>query len=82
MSLVKNGLWAGRQCGLFASRSLAAHLLRGVIASTCLAWAFGNHDSQPVLALAAAVGAVIAMRGCPMCWTIGLFETIAARLKA
>jgi hypothetical protein len=25
---------------------------------------------------------VFFMRGCPMCWTVGLFETIVMRLKA
>lgn len=81
MSLVKNGLWGGRQCGLFASRSIAAHLLRGVIAFACLAWAVTNQESRPALAIAAVIGAAVAMRGCPMCWTFGLFETIAARLR-
>ena len=69
------------ECGLFASRSIAAHLLRGVIAATLLAWAIVSGASHPALAIGAGIGAVVAMRGCPMCWTVGLVETIAARFN-
>jgi O-antigen ligase len=68
-------------CSLFGSRSVTAHLLRGVIAAALVAWAVLNRLSHPGLALVAGVAAVIAMRGCPMCWTVGLFETIAERLR-
>ena len=66
--------------GLFASRSLIAHLLRGAIGIALLAWAV-FHQSQVVLSLAAGVGAMFALRGCPVCWTIGLIETIGQRIQ-
>jgi hypothetical protein len=77
---------------MFASKSIAAHMLRGVIAAALIAWALLHQSSNPVFAVAAAVVAVVAMRGCPMCWTVGLLETcsrgargfqpgVAARLK-
>ena len=70
------------ECGLFASTSLVAHLLRGAVAATLIAWALLHQSSDPVFAVAAVVVAVVAMRGCPACWTVGLFETIAYSLRA
>jgi hypothetical protein len=68
-------------CSLFGGRSVTAHLVRGVLAAALLTWAVLNHLSHPALALVAGVAAVIAMRGCPMCWTVGLSEVIAERLR-
>jgi hypothetical protein len=45
-------------------------------------WALVNFAVHPILAVGAGVLAVLAWRGCPMCWTIGFFETVARRLKA
>lgn len=66
--------------GLFASASLAGHLLRGAIAIALLFWAF-RHQTQTTLSLMAAVGALIAFRGCPICWTVGLIETLMQKFK-
>ncbi|MFJ9596006.1 hypothetical protein ACIRS3_25000 [Streptomyces virginiae] len=61
----------------FASASVPRHLARGalgfgsLIAAFALIPAFG-----PVTLLLAPVG-VIALRGCPMCWVIGLAETVS-----
>jgi hypothetical protein len=61
--------------GLFASESLLGHLLRGAIASGLLAWAI-QHQTESVLPWLAALGALVTFRGCPMCWTVGLVETL------
>jgi hypothetical protein len=66
---------------MFASRTIAAHLVRGVIAAALIAWALLHQLSDPVFAVAAGVVAMVAMRGCPLCWTLGLVETIGDRLK-
>ena len=66
--------------GLFASTSLLGHLVRGGIAALLVIWAI-QHQARHALSLAAAAGAVIAFRGCPLCWTIGLVETFAQRLR-
>jgi hypothetical protein len=66
---------------MFASRTVAAHMLRGVIAAGLIAWALMHQSSDPALAVAAGVLAVVAMRGCPLCWTMGLLETIAERIR-
>jgi hypothetical protein len=64
----------------FASSNLAEHLVRGVIAFLALAWALTHQENIPASSLAFIV-ALIAFRGCPMCWSIGLMETIMGRLK-
>ena len=65
----------------FASRTVAAHLARGLLGFGLVALAvigFGRFG-WPVL-LAAPL-AVWAFRGCPMCWTVGLFETLSRRAR-
>lgn len=66
--------------GLFASRSLIGHLLRGATGIALLTWAV-RQQSHVVLSLAAGMGAMLALRGCPVCWTIGLIETIGQRIQ-
>lgn len=71
-----------QRTGMFGSASLAAHLLRGAVAAAFIAWAVVNHTAHPWLALGAGAAALVALRGCPMCWTVGLVETIAQRRRA
>jgi hypothetical protein len=66
--------------GLFASESVAAHLIRGVAGICLLAWAI-RHQEDNSLALAAALGALVAFRGCPLCWTIGLAESVIRKMR-
>ncbi|MFI9327851.1 hypothetical protein ACIGZJ_09930 [Kitasatospora sp. NPDC052868] len=61
----------------FASKSVPRHLARGllgfglIIGSIALTPLVG-----PVVLLAAPLG-LVALRGCPACWTIGLAQTIS-----
>jgi hypothetical protein len=66
---------------MFASKTIGAHLARGVIAAALITWALLHQSSDPAFAFAAGVGAVVAMRGCPLCWTVGLVETIGDRIR-
>jgi hypothetical protein len=66
---------------MFASKTIAAHLSRGVTAAALITWALLHQSSSPVFAVAAGVLAVVAMRGCPLCWTLGLLETIGERIR-
>ena len=70
------------ESGLFASKSLVAHMLRGVIAAALITWAFFYSLSHPAFAVAAGVVALVVMRGCPLCWTVGLLETICEKFNA
>ena len=67
--------------GLFATQSLSGHLIRGAVAFALLYVAIGQQHSHPVGSVLAALSALVAMRGCPACWTIGLLETIQQRLR-
>ena len=69
----------------FASRTLCVHLIRGAVALGLVGvglWALATPNLLTgFLALAALIGAVILLRGCPMCWLVGLAATIAAARK-
>ncbi|MBC7954496.1 MAG: hypothetical protein H7Y33_01330 [Cytophagales bacterium] len=67
--------------GLFASQTLSGHLIRGVVAFALLYLAINQQHAHPGWSLLAALMALVAMRGCPACWTIGLVETIQQRLR-
>ena len=66
---------------MFASKSVVAHLVRGIIAAVLIVWALDLLSTEPIFALAAGAAAMVAMRGCPLCWTMGLFETISETLR-
>jgi len=64
---------------MFASKTLAEHLLRGLVALVCGALVLRLGTSHPWVAFVAAPIALVALRGCPMCWTVGLLETLRGR---
>ena len=63
----------------FASKSVARHLCRGAAGFGLI---IGSVALIPVAGLASLMAAplgVVALRGCPTCWFIGLIETISQR---
>ena len=62
---------------MFGSAFLGAHLMRGAAAAALLAWAIVHQTAHPWLSFGAGVAALVALRGCPMCWTVGLVETLS-----
>lgn len=60
---------------LFASSSVAVHLVRGIagLLLTVAAFVLAPHSGWAMLLL---VPAVVAWRGCPTCWTLGLSQTV------
>ncbi|WP_432128423.1 hypothetical protein [Streptomyces sp. bgisy082] len=64
--------------GGFASATVPRHLARGAIGFGAL---IGSLVLLPVVGpaslLLAPVG-LVALRGCPMCWAVGLVETVSA----
>lgn len=65
----------------FASRSLLEHLARGAVGIGALAFAVTLSPTHPLLMVVALPVALVMLRGCPMCWTVGLVQTIAAKLQ-
>ncbi|MFE5770578.1 hypothetical protein ACFQ7O_19690 [Streptomyces sp. NPDC056485] len=64
--------------GGFASATVPRHLARGAVGFGALAGSLALLPvAGPASLLLAPVG-LVALRGCPMCWAIGLVETVSA----
>ncbi|MFJ2740588.1 hypothetical protein ACIO3O_13050 [Streptomyces sp. NPDC087440] len=61
----------------FASRSVPRHLARGAIGLGLIGGALALVPVVGPVALLAAPLALVAFRGCPTCWAIGLVQTIS-----
>ena len=61
---------------MFASSTLIEHLLRGGGGIALLWLAIDIADTHPFASLGLGGVVLIVFRGCPICWTIGLFETV------
>ncbi|MEU3845198.1 hypothetical protein AB0E88_34865 [Streptomyces sp. NPDC028635] len=66
----------------FASKSVPRHLARGAIGFGLIIGSIALVPVAGPATLLAAPLALIAFRGCPTCWTVGLAQTISrGRLK-
>ncbi len=66
---------------MFASKTLGEHLLRGGVGLGALVVAAFVLIAHPFAALALLALALVSLRGCPMCWTFGLMQTVLARVQ-
>jgi hypothetical protein len=66
---------------VFASKTITGHLARGAVGVGMMACALSGAAIHPWLPLAAFPIALIAFRGCPTCWTVGLVLTIVAKIQ-
>ncbi|WP_437933800.1 hypothetical protein [Sorangium sp. So ce341] len=66
---------------MFASKSLAAHAARGVIGLGAFAASALLAPDLPWASIALLPVALVALRGCPMCWTVGLIQAAVARAR-
>jgi len=66
---------------MFASRTISGHLARGALGVGTMALALSAAGAHPWLPLAALPIAMVALRGCPTCWIIGLAQTVVAKLR-
>ncbi len=74
---------AGTAGGMtFGNRSLVVHLVRGGIGAVALAAALRGYDVVGWPALLLIGVALWAFKGCPICWTMGLVETVAFKVLA
>jgi hypothetical protein len=64
---------------IFGSRSLSVHLLRGAAGLGALIVGLWAVFTLGWPALAPLAVAAILLKGCPTCWTQGLFETLEYR---
>jgi len=66
---------------MFASNTLSEHILRGAIGIGALWIAVATAATHPWDSLVLGAVVLTAFRGCPICWTIGLFETAVQRRR-
>ena len=66
----------------FGNRTLSIHLVRGVLGMAAFVAAFRGYDQIGWPALLLLAPSLWLFKGCPMCWTVGLFETAAYRIFA
>jgi hypothetical protein len=62
----------------FGSRSLAIHLLRGALGAAGIVATLYWHGAHPWLPFVLLPLVLLALRGCPTCWLVGLCETVAS----
>ena len=62
-----------------SSRSVPIHMLRGLVGFALLAVALLYGGDIGWWALFPALGALVCLGGCPMCWLIGLIATVMDR---
>jgi hypothetical protein len=66
---------------MFASKGILEHLVRGVIGIGALLISLINSTEHPWLSMALIPVALVAFRGCPTCWIVGLFQTVIAKFQ-
>ncbi|CAN95131.1 MULTISPECIES: hypothetical protein [Sorangium] len=66
---------------MFVSRSLVEHLARGAICLAALVASVLVARASLWLAMALLPVALVAVGGCPMCWTLGLIQMVRARAR-
>ena len=69
---------------MFASPTIIQHLARGMLGFTALSyamrWLYSGASFGIVGCAMALTFALLMLRGCPTCWTIGLVQTLYARI--
>ena len=65
----------------FASKSVAEHVLRGVLGAVAILVAIKLGDTNPITSVGLGVLALVSFRGCPMCWIAGMVGTLQQRVK-
>ena len=67
---------------MFASPTITQHLIRGLAGIGALWAALEIAPFHPWSSLCLGVAMLVAFRGCPICWSIGLAETVHRRLTS
>ncbi len=61
---------------MFASTSLSRHFAKGLLGITLMVIATYFSTVNGLISIAAIIAAAFAFRGCPVCWGVGLVETL------
>ena len=63
---------------LFGFNSLRQHVARGLLGFSLFVAALHFSSISPIASMMLGLGALIVLRGCPLCWTMGLLEKLRA----
>ena len=66
---------------MFASKTLLEHLVRGAIGLGALWLALHFASVSVLIPIVLVPISLFALKGCPMCWLLGLGETLLAKLR-
>ena len=61
---------------VFGSKTIGVHLLKGLFGAVAAYLAIENFESHALTAFILVLVMLFLFRGCPMCWLVGLIETI------
>jgi hypothetical protein len=61
---------------LFGSRTIGIHLSRGLLGAVAAYLAIKGFESHALISVLLMFVVLLLFRGCPMCWLVGLMETI------
>ena len=64
---------------IFKSPNVLFHILRGILGFGFLAITLQYAPDLGWWIAAPAIAALVCLGGCPMCWTVGLIETVLRR---
>ena len=64
---------------MFQSGSVARHVIKGILGFGFLAIALQYASVLGWWTLVPVAGALVCFQGCPMCWTVGLIDTVLHR---
>jgi hypothetical protein len=67
-----------RHASALASASVARHLVRGAVGFGLIGAALALIPSAGPAALLLVLAGMVALRGCPTCWLLGLIQTASA----
>jgi len=65
----------------FGNKSISIHLMRGALGLLALFFSLWLLGRSVWIGFALLAVAVCLLKGCPMCWLLGLVETVAGVLK-
>ena len=66
---------------MFGNKSVWVHLLRGALGLLSLFCALVLVERSTWFGLACLPSAIFLLKGCPMCWLVGLGETIVMKVR-
>ncbi len=66
----------------FGNRTIKLHLLKGFLGMTALAVSLDTINAKLWPSVVLLPLSLYLLRGCPVCWTLGLIETIVMKFHA